>query len=178
MRLRIGIHLGDVVRHNGEALGSQSLKNVGVPMSVYALSGTNGEPERAAPRRRRWLSDQSGGTETDRSQHRRGHAHTKYVDKASPALMLHCANGKHIPNGLITIRKAGEHPLEYLKIKLSDIIVSGVQHSGHGGGDLMSENLTLNFAEMRVEYQEQSKTGGPEGGPKLFGWNVKANEKL
>ena len=103
---------------------------------------------------------------------------TKFVDKSSPALMLHCANGKHIQNALITIRKAGEHPLEYLKIKLSDIIVSGVQDAGHGGGDLLSENLSLNFGQVRVEYQEQSKTGGPEGGPKLFGWDVKANAKL
>jgi type VI secretion system secreted protein Hcp len=103
---------------------------------------------------------------------------TKFVDKSSPALMLHCANGKHIPNGLITIRKAGEHPLEYLKVKLSDILVSGVQQAGHGGGDLLTENLSLNFAQVRVEYQEQSKTGGPEGGPKLFGWDVKANQKL
>jgi type VI secretion system secreted protein Hcp len=103
---------------------------------------------------------------------------TKFLDKSSPVLMLHCANGKHIPNGLITVRKAGEHPLEYLKIKLSDILISSVQHAGHGGGDLLTENVTLNFAQMRVEYQEQSKTGGPEGGPKLFGWDVKANQKL
>src|ERR1044071_3487313 len=67
---------------------------------------------------------------------------TKFADKASAALMLHCCNGKHIPNGLITVRKAGDKPLEYLKIKLEDILVSGVQFAGHGG-DLLSENLTL-----------------------------------
>src|SRR5690348_6092500 len=41
---------------------------------------------------------------------------TKYVDKSSPELMLACCNGKHIPSGLLTVRKAGEKPLEYLKI--------------------------------------------------------------
>ena len=30
-------------------------------------------------------------------------------------------------SGLITVRKAGEKPLEYLKIKLTDILISGVQ---------------------------------------------------
>jgi type VI secretion system secreted protein Hcp len=36
---------------------------------------------------------------------------TKYTDKASAALMMHCATGKHIKNALITVRKAGEKPL-------------------------------------------------------------------
>ena len=40
---------------------------------------------------------------------------TKFLDKSSCALMLHCCNGKHIKDGLITVRKAGDKPLEYLK---------------------------------------------------------------
>lgn len=103
---------------------------------------------------------------------------TKYTDKASAALMLHCANGKHIKEGLITVRKAGEHPLEYLKIKLNDIIVSNFQTSGNNGSDILMENVTLNFSQVRVEYQEQAATGGPAGGPKLFGWDLKQNMKL
>jgi type VI secretion system secreted protein Hcp len=103
---------------------------------------------------------------------------SKYTDKASTPLMLHCATGKHIKEGLITVRKAGDQPLEYLKIKLSDIIVSGVQSAGNNGSDILSENVNLNFAQVRVEYQEQSATGGPEGGPKLFGWDLKQNAKL
>src|SRR3990170_6779165 len=40
---------------------------------------------------------------------------TKYVDKATADLMLACANGKHIAEGVLICRKAGEKPLEYLK---------------------------------------------------------------
>jgi len=101
---------------------------------------------------------------------------TKFVDKSSPELMLACANGKHIAGGLITVRKAGENPLEYLKIKLSDILVSGVQHAG-SGADLLTENLTLNFSKFNVEYQMQGKDGKPQGGPVTMGWDVKANTK-
>ena len=72
---------------------------------------------------------------------------TKFVDKSSAALMLHCCTGKHIPGGLVTVRKAGDKPLEYLKITLKDILVSSVQEAGHGS-DLLKENLTLNFAEF------------------------------
>ena len=32
---------------------------------------------------------------------------TKYVDKASPNLMMHCASGKHIDKVKLTVRKAG-----------------------------------------------------------------------
>ncbi len=100
---------------------------------------------------------------------------TKFVDKSSASLMLACCNGKHIKEGLITVRKAGEKPLEYLKIKLEDILISGVQVAGHGG-DLLTENCTLNFSKVKVEYQEQKPdgTGSPAG---EMGWDVKKNEK-
>ncbi len=102
---------------------------------------------------------------------------SKALDKSSPTLMLHCCNGKHIASGLVTFRKAGEKPLEYLKIKLTDILVSSVQHSGSGHGDVLSENLSLNFAKFEVEYFEQKKDGGgtPAG---QMGYDLKKNEKV
>jgi type VI secretion system secreted protein Hcp len=60
---------------------------------------------------------------------------TKRFDKASPVLMGMCADGTHIKNGLITLRKAAgteNKPLDYLKIKMEDIIISQVTHSGLG----------------------------------------------
>jgi type VI secretion system secreted protein Hcp len=100
---------------------------------------------------------------------------TKFVDKSTATLMLNCASGKHIPSGLITVRKAGDKPLEYLKIKLTDILISGVQFAGHGS-DLLSENVTLNFSKFHVEYQEQKPDGsGTPAGE--MGWDVKANVK-
>src|SRR5688572_28893565 len=101
---------------------------------------------------------------------------TKFVDKASPALMLHCCGGKHIKEGLITVRKAGDKPLEYMKIKLTDILVSGVQHAGHGS-DLLTENVTLNIAKFHVEYQEQKPDGSGQPGGEM-GWDLKKNEKV
>jgi len=100
---------------------------------------------------------------------------TKNIDKSSATLMLFCCNGKHIDNGLLTVRKAGENPLEYLKIKLEDILVSGVQHGGHDG-DLLTENITLNFAKFQVEYQVQGDDGSGSPGGQM-GWDVKGNTK-
>jgi type VI secretion system secreted protein Hcp len=101
---------------------------------------------------------------------------TKYLDKSSPALMLHCCNGKHIKEGFVTVRKAGEKPLEYLKIKLEDILVSGVQHAGHGTENL-TESLSLNFAKFKMEYMHQKEDGSGEPGGEM-GWDTKKNEKM
>src|SRR5262249_40849745 len=100
---------------------------------------------------------------------------TKNLDKASCDIALAVCCGKHIKEGLITVRKAGEKPLEYLKIKLEDILISGYQTAGHGG-DLMTENLTLNFAKFHIEYQEQKPDGSGSPGGQM-GWDVKANVK-
>jgi type VI secretion system secreted protein Hcp len=100
---------------------------------------------------------------------------TKFVDKSSASLMLHCCNGKHIKDGLLTVRKAGEKPVEYLKIKLTDVFISSVQIAGHGS-EHITENVTINFAKVHVEYQEQDQKGaGTPGGE--MGWDVKANQK-
>ena len=101
---------------------------------------------------------------------------TKSVDKASPLLMMHCCSGKHIKDGMITVRKAGEKPLEYLKIKLTDVLISSVQEAGHGG-EVLSESMTLNFSKFEAEYQMQGANGAAEGGPVPAGWDVRKNEK-
>lgn len=102
----------------------------------------------------------------------------KKMDKSSPELMLRCCNGKHISSAVLTVRKAaGETQLEYLKLTMTDIIVSGVSPSGSGGETTM-ESVSFDFAEVDVAYQEQdTKSGGAKGGPVLFGWNQKTNKK-
>jgi type VI secretion system secreted protein Hcp len=102
---------------------------------------------------------------------------TKTCDKSSPVLMLACCNGTHIPRGSITVRKAGEQPLEYIKIDMETIIVTGVQHTGSDASDLLTESLSLNFAKFAVEYQQQGPDGKAQGGPVKMGWDVKANVK-
>ena len=102
---------------------------------------------------------------------------TKAVDASSANLFLHCCNGKHIKEGLITVRKAGEKPVEYLKIKLIDILVSSVQSAGHGSAQL-TESLSLNFSKFNVAYQEQAADGTAAGSPQEMGWDIKANLKI
>ena len=101
---------------------------------------------------------------------------TKWVDKASPKLLLACSNGKHIKEALLTVRKAGEKPLEYLKIKLEKLLVSSLSTGGSGGEDRLTENVTLNFAKVTLDYIEQKLDGS--GQPAVtYSWDVEANVK-
>jgi type VI secretion system secreted protein Hcp len=101
---------------------------------------------------------------------------TKYIDVASPDLVLFSCNGKHIPKAQLTVRKAGENPLEYLIIKLEDILVASYSTGGSGGEDRLTENITLNFAKVDMEYTAQDAKGAAGAKPKM-GWDIPANVK-
>jgi len=102
---------------------------------------------------------------------------TKYIDVASPDLYLSCCNGKHLKDAKLVVRKAGENPLEYLIVTLEDVIVSSVSNGGSGGEDRLTENVTLNFARVKVDYTAQDAKGGSAAKPKM-GWDVAANKKI
>lgn len=100
----------------------------------------------------------------------------KFVDKSSPTLMLFCCNGKHISKGTLTMRKAGENPLEYLKVELEEILISSYSTGGTNSDDLQIENISLNFAKFNKTYTPQSKDGSAEGAV-VAGWNIAENTK-
>ena len=101
---------------------------------------------------------------------------TKFMDKSSPKLLQHLSNGKHIGKAFLVVRKAGEDPLEYLKMELTDIIVTSYQTSGAaGGGELLMENITLNFSKYKFEYTLQDAKGKAAGSVP-FSWDIKANK--
>jgi len=102
---------------------------------------------------------------------------TKYIDKGSADLLLATCNGKHFPTAVLTVRKAGEKPLEYLKITMEDLIITSLSTGGSGGEDRLTENCTLNFARVKVDYVEQKPDGGEGAKPKM-GWDIAKNEKI
>jgi len=103
---------------------------------------------------------------------------TKYVDKSSPVLMQACSDGSQYKEATLVVRKAGKTPLEYLIITMNDVIVTSVSTGGSGGEDRLTENVTLNFSAVKVDYQEQKADGSKEGGPVKYGWDIAANTSL
>jgi type VI secretion system secreted protein Hcp len=115
----------------------------------------------------------SGGGEGKASFHDISFVHN--VDKASPVLMNACATGLHIKEATITHRKAGKEQHEYLILKMNDIIVTGVSHGGSGDGGRLSENVSLSFAKVALEYKPQKADGSLDAGV-FFKYDLKAQK--
>ena len=99
---------------------------------------------------------------------------TKWIDSSSHDLVRKCCNGAHFDKAILTVRKAGENPLEYLVITMKEIIVTSVSTGGSGGEDQLTENVSLNFKEFEVVYTPQEKDGSG-GAAKDFAWNIATN---
>lgn len=100
------------------------------------------------------------------------------IDKSAPILMQKCARGTHIPKATLINRKAGDSPLEYMKIEMKDVMVTSVSTGGVPGSPEQTFDYTVNFAEVKVSYQEQDKTGGAKGGTVDFAWSIEQNTDL
>jgi len=100
---------------------------------------------------------------------------TKYVDKATPNLMMYCAKGDAIATGKMIIRKAGGTQLEYLTIELDNIIITSVAEGGSGGDDALIETISLNFSRVTTTYVEQAPDGTGLG-PVEFVWDLEATD--
>ena len=98
----------------------------------------------------------------------------KAVDRASPVLMKQCASGAHIANANLTVRKAGGDALEYLIIRLEDLMVTSYQLGGEPKDDIVQEVIRINYTRAAIHYTPQESSG--IGGAKVSGgWNLKEN---
>jgi len=103
---------------------------------------------------------------------------TTRLNKASPKLKLACATGQHIDEATLVARKAGGQQEEYLKIKLTGVLVSSYQQGGSAGGDVVpTDQFSLNYAKIEYTYQQQTDKGSV-GSPVVTGYDLSANKKL
>ena len=134
---------------NGEA-DDQAHKN---EIEVLAWSwGMQGKPSLA------------GGVATGKATMRELRI-TKRVDKASTALMSALRTNEEIKEAILTLRKAGKKPLEYLTIKIENGRVMSIDLEA---GDLSNsaalfERVSFSFNKIKVEYTPQAPDGGAQG---------------
>jgi type VI secretion system secreted protein Hcp len=69
--------------------------------------------------------------------------------RASPLLMQTCAQGRHIPSGVLSVQRAAEKPVDVMVVRMSDLLV-GAYSVGAGGGEGAEDEITLTFG--RIEY--------------------------
>jgi type VI secretion system secreted protein Hcp len=90
---------------------------------------------------------------------------TMHTSTASAPLFAACASGKHFATATLVCRKAGDKPLEYLKIKLSKVLVSSFQTGGSAGDVIPVDSVSLNFAKVEIEYKAQTEKGAAGASP-------------
>lgn len=100
---------------------------------------------------------------------------TKWLDDASAPLQLATLNGKHLATATLIVRKAGETPQDYLKVLMTDVMVTSVSTGGSGGEDRLTENVTLNFAKVKLDYFVQNEKGAVVAGTK-YNFDIEANK--
>jgi type VI secretion system secreted protein Hcp len=84
----------------------------------------------------------------------------KAIDLASPSLFDACCSGDTIKEALITVAKAGGKGREdYYKIRLEEILISGLTPAAGSGDALPMEQVAFNFVKMEVEYRPQKADG-------------------
>ena len=100
------------------------------------------------------------------------------INKASPKLLLACANGEAFKKAVLICRKAGKEQQEFLKYTFSDLLISSYQTGGSGGSDIVpTDQISFNFAKIEMEYKPQ-KADGSLDSPVTAGYDLKANVKV
>lgn len=103
------------------------------------------------------------------------------INKASPKFWLACATGQHIKSALLTARKAGGKQVEYLKIKLTDLLISSYVSNGtddvEGTGILPMDSISLNFTKFEIAYAPQKIDGSLEAAINA-GYDLKKGTKV
>lgn len=95
------------------------------------------------------------------------------VSKASPQLFLHCCSGKHIKKAVLSCRKAGERPVEYLRITMEDVMITGFQEGGDAHS-VPTESISMNYTKIEIKYFYQRPDGQTE--VHRAGWDLKQNK--
>jgi len=100
---------------------------------------------------------------------------TKYTDKSTVNLQLACAQGTHLDSAILTVRKAGgKAPVEYIKITMTEVMITSVTAGGSGGEDRLTENISLNFAKVDYQYTPQKDDGSGDTAID-FKWDIAGN---
>ena len=85
---------------------------------------------------------------------------TKFVDSATPQLIMNGVLGQVAKEATLTVRKSGGSQQEYLIIKMSDVLVTSYQTGGSSASESqLVDQVVLNFSSIQGEYKQQKEDG-------------------
>ena len=102
---------------------------------------------------------------------------TARFSRASPKLLLACAAGQRLRSAVLSARRPGAAPSDFLVISLSDVLVVSYDVTSRELGSGVVDRVSLHFAKIQVEYRPQS-ADGTVGPPVKVGWDVLGNHAI
>src|SRR5688572_20778095 len=81
------------------------------------------------------------------------------IHKASPVLMQKCCTGEHLKEAVLSVRKAGGTQQDYLKIEMSDCLISSYSASYTPPDELPVEGVSINFVKVVISVAPQDPKG-------------------
>lgn len=100
---------------------------------------------------------------------------TAPIDKAAPTILKHSAIGRHIPKLEISVCKAGGEQIEYSRITLDDVMVTGVEFDGQKTNEVLWVTYSFQAVKLKTQYWEQTERGG-KGPETQMGYDIKQNK--
>jgi type VI secretion system secreted protein Hcp len=98
------------------------------------------------------------------------------MDRCYPAMVKHCATGKHLGKVELSLCKAGGTQIEYARIELTDVLVTAVNLRGIEGGEIFSLAYCFQASKIKTSYWEQTSQGGRAPGVDI-GFDIKQNKE-
>ena len=90
-------------------------------------------------------------------------------DKAAPVIAKNCASGKHFEEAVVTVRKAGEGQLDFLKCTMKQVFIASAHVGATAGGEI-GQTVSLTYGDIEFAYKAQDDKG-TLGGEVKFGWS-------
>jgi type VI secretion system secreted protein Hcp len=102
----------------------------------------------------------------------------KMLDKSSPDLMLHCANGKHIPTVTLDLMMAAGDSHNSAKVIMKDVTVTSVHATGSPQGQTPRPQEVVSFAYSQITWSYTPVDhAGKKGAEVKQGWDLKENSQ-
>ena len=76
--------------------------------------------------------------------------------EAAARLMLNAARGKHLPEAVLYIERAGDNA-PHTKVMLTDVLVTGVDINSEAGSAVPTESVSLSYGTIKFEYVRSTR---------------------
>ena len=98
----------------------------------------------------------------------------KRVDRSSPKLAQACATGKHFPEAVLAVRRAGgpNFSVDFLVITLSDVMISSYRSSADEVESAPIDSFSIQFAKIQYSYTTQKADGTLDASVE-WNWDLK-----